>query len=796
MKSSTNENNKVAQPTVDFRKIPYDKGSEWTTEWFEDFARFVRMIPENLLKKQMVSVLDKGVNYTPKFRTLDEVMTDYDITDLEQGKVVENALSKAVSQETINLPLVRSQSHAIIVHLLEECAKAVASADPIFRMNDELANPDPVATVLALKRILIAEREGNGSVRKMTSKAEAIADFLAIRKNSTSNENEGLTDFRDRFVRKQKGLKDNYGYEILGNTFADEREMVLFFTHRLDSKYVQLQRDIKNKIVPAPLTLDEAVLMAKDRVEVTKNALETVAPVSIFTTVVRGIPATNLGTKTSGPSVRNTSGHVKRADHKKGFQKLGPLVPYPYLSNLEYSALTELQKSHIKEHNRAIKNAGDTMRKDVANNRAGRATMVTTATDELEELDVGLVMMSYDHPQESEPMPTEEPPYSEEDPGEIVLLQLVAEHEIVDEQNRGFDNTRDPQSYPKRPRQPERHNREYNLIKIPHSIFDSTNVEPSYWYCIGGRGNGEIRNNYVLASDRVTGTFVYPSGYAHGFQSLEAAQLCRTEVTRKLVTIMKGREEYMIYAFTEGNMIKIQLYPPIFPVHAQHTKEVTIYNTFPTSEDEYHADRLLLDTHAQGGGTIPTDVDEYRALLVQLRSTPTGVHTMGATHISQSPQEFREYPSVTEEMRANNRGANNMYVTVTNITPSDSSAGDIGSDNLPLPTTGPHYHPRWPTTNIVPPVEEDNTPRHHLLNDYAGGGPPQLHLLGAILDEGGSPDPLNRAYLTRTLPGVTTNDHDNDPEDIPPPVRPTRPVTPQDRPYRTPPNTTGEPMGE
>jgi hypothetical protein len=289
MKSSTNGDNKVAQPTVNFRKIPYDKGSEWTTEWFEDFAKFVRMLPEGLLKKQMVSVLDEGVNYTPKFRTLDVVMTDFDITDLETGKVLENALSKAVSQETINLPSIRSQSHAIIVHLLEKCAKAMASADPIFRKNDELANPDPVATVLALKRILITEREGTGTVRKLTSKTDAIVDFLAIRKNSTSNENEGLTDFRDRFVRKRRGLKNNYGYEILGNTFTDESEIVLFFLYRLDSKYVQLQRDIENKIVPAPLTLDEAVSMAKDRVEVTKNALETVAPVSIFTTVVRDI---------------------------------------------------------------------------------------------------------------------------------------------------------------------------------------------------------------------------------------------------------------------------------------------------------------------------------------------------------------------------------------------------------------------------------------------------------------------------------------------------------------------------
>ena len=156
---------------------------------------------------------------------------------------------------------------------------------------------------------------------------------------------------------------------------------------------------------------------------------------------------------------------------------------------------------------------------------------------------------------------------------------------------------------------------------------------------------------------------------------------------------------------------------------------------------------------------------------------------------------------------------------------------DIGSDNLPLPEPGPTaqsahhnhpYHPHWPTSNIAPLVEEDNTPRHHLLNDYSGSGPPQLHVLGAILNEGKSPDPLNMAYLIRrsTIPGAAVNNDDNAPEQMPqdvplppgvgahnddnapeempqnvPPI-PTLPVRPKYRPYRTPPTTTDELMIE
>ena len=335
---------------------------------------------------------------------------------------------------------------------------------------------------------------------------------------------------------------------------------------------------------------------------------------------------------------------------------------------------------HIKEHNRAILNAAATMRKDVSKSRPGRSTMVTTVTDELEELDAGLVIMSYELPQESEQMTTEEPPDPEEDPGEAVLFQLVVKHETDDGPNHALDNARafsvpqqlrgpppELQPHLNSPRQPGRHSRVYNLIKTHHSIFDSTNTEPSYWYCIGGRGNGKICNNYESAIDRVVGTFVYSSGHVQGFQSIEAARLYRTEVTRELATIMTDRKDYMIHAFVEGNMIKVQLYPQL--EFQQLPGELAIYNTLPTSDDDYYADRSLLDTYVQEGGTIPTDVDQHRTLLARLRSTPaddprhatvprahttgenhitinptpTGVHTRGVIHTQQSPREFRQY---------------------------------------------------------------------------------------------------------------------------------------------------------
>ena len=96
------------------------------------------------------------------------------------------------------------------------------------------------------------------------TKSTSIADFLATHQLVS----EGLADFSERYVRKHKGLLQNYGLNVIGTIFADIPEYVLFWVFRLGPQYVQYQRDIENGIVQAPTTLEEAVTAAKDRVKV------------------------------------------------------------------------------------------------------------------------------------------------------------------------------------------------------------------------------------------------------------------------------------------------------------------------------------------------------------------------------------------------------------------------------------------------------------------------------------------------------------------------------------------------
>ena len=691
MKSSTVGNDKSNEDEIVFRKLQTKIGPEETTLWFEELAKLFRRLPESLNKKQLCSILDKDKNYTPIFQDLATIMKERGINNEEHGKALEKAMAKQTSLETIDMPSARSRSHAIITHLLDTCAKGVASADPEFRKNDDLTNPDPVVTMRALKRILITEREGTGSAQKVAAKTAAINDLLTMRKNDNSSGNESLIDFREKLDRKVKVMKSSFGVDTIPDIFTTEPELVTFFVFRLDSKYAQLQRDIENKIIDAPLTLDAAVTMAKDRVEVTKKTHETVAPVSVFTTAAREHPTITRATKNPTSSAKSA-----RPSYKKSPQPQEQLKPYPVMSTTEYSALPDHGKLEIKRHHSAIKTAASTVKKTIANNRAGRSTLATihapeseevevsfvmmshetiesdddglrgscpslvsssgseddigSDDDELEEFEESYVLMSYELPQET----TEAPSDPEGNPGETAPPQLEAEHGDIIEPNQTPDAAMDvsiPDTmsviYPNVAHRLDPQGDVYRLINVCHSIFDSQNGYPSHWYCIGGPNHDTI---YVNHADAIRDTWEYPPGHIQGFQSLEALRIYQSEVLANLTLIGRDRASYAVQAWAEGNAIMVRF-------HGTRTCHCGLSWCSVGSR--------LLNEHIYN--TVPTDhaVD----------TTPT------------DPRET-SYP----------------YGRTTY---------DIGSDNLPLPDPGPNavsahhrhpFNPNWPTSNVEAPV--------------------------------------------------------------------------------------------
>jgi hypothetical protein len=520
-------------------------------------------------------------------------------------------------------------------------------------------------------------------------------------------------------------------------------------------------------------------------VEVTKKTHETVAPVSVFTTVARGHPTTTRATKNPTSSAKSD-----RSSYRKSPQAQGQLEPYPVISPTEWSALPEHDKLEIRRRNSAIKTAARTLKKTTGNNRAGRSTLATihapeseevevsfvmmshettesdddgprgscpslvsssgseddigSGDDELEEFEQSHVLMSYELPQET----TEAPSDPEGNPGETAPPQLEAEHGDIIEPNQTPDTAMDvsmPDTmsviYPNVAHQVDAQGYVYRLINVCNSLIDSQDGYPSHWYCIGGPNNDTVYDNRADATRAAWG---HPPGHIQGFQSLEALLIYQSEVQENLTLIGRDSATYAIHAWAEGNTIMVQFHYQLSTGStAAQLNEHTAYLS-RLVEQSINADLALEQARI--------DLQSLQSQFIY-NTVPTG-HAEGTTPTNPSATS---YP----------------YGRITH---------DIGSDNLPLTDPGPtalsahhrlrlnhhrhRFNPNWPTPNVEVPVVGDNT-NANVLDE-----PPQ-----------NAPPP----------PGTGANNNDNNPEE--PPEEPPQPAPPSSRmlhpgpsykPWRTP----------
>ncbi len=638
MESSTNTEKRYAVPTIQSTPIYHDKGSEWTTVWFEKFAKLVRMLPESLFKKAMIEIVDNHAEYVPTFKTLQEVMHDYKIDDLENGKALSAALSKEISQEILGMKAVSSQCHATLVNTMAKCAKAMASADPEFKRNDECAKPNPVTTIIAMKRILITERDGKGTVRKLMTKSTSIADFLTTHQLVS----EGLADFSERYVRKHKGLLQNYGLNVIGTIFADTPEYVLFWVFRLGPQYVQYQRDIENGIVQAPITLEEAVTAAKDRVEVTKKAHETVAPVSVFAAITGELPAKYGATRKSPPSKRNGNVRGSRGG-AISIKRRNPLDPYPYMATAEYSKLSDADRAHVRDHNNAIREAMKSMERG-KESKTPKPSVLAIDADDLEELDMGIVLMSHmlddafdDGMDTTSPVLFIAEVEHNEDALPDSTISLEARVAAYREyQSRGPTRIEPSRYMPKNPEYTTRYEQVYKGVPLRqqpehHELCEvpppTLRWDDNCWYIIGGIGSGKIVSNYDEIVGLTTSTYDYPRGHAEGFKSIQLAEDWGITVRKNLERLGMEAKDCVLLAYKSKNTVKVQQHPHVQPLARYmgetipcipHKGDAEIYDTLTTGEPIYNADSSRMRTYEWNGGEIPTNPEQYDKLAFQL----------------------------------------------------------------------------------------------------------------------------------------------------------------------------------
>jgi len=521
---------------------------------------------------------------------------------------------------------------------MAKCAKAMASADPEFKRNDECAKPNPVTTIIAMKRILITERDGKGTVRKLMTKATSIADFLATHQLVS----EGLADFSERYVRKHKGLLQNYGLNVIGTIFADTPEYVLFWVFRLGSQYVQYQRDIENGIVQAPTTLEEAVTAAKDRVEVTKKAHETVAPVSVFAAITGDLPAKRGATRKSPPSKRNGNDRSSRGD-AISIKRRNPLDPYPYMATAEYSQLSDADRSHVRDHNNAIREAMKSMERG-KESKTSKPSVLAIDADDLEELDMGIVLMSHVADDASDDgmditspvLFIAEVEHNEDAPPDSTIPLEVRVAAYREYQSRGPIRIAPSRYMPKDPEYATRYEQVYKGVPLRqqpehHELCEvpppTLRWDDNCWYIIGGLGSGRIVSDYADIVGLTTATYDYPRGHAEGFKSRQSAEDWGRTVRKNLKRLGMEAEDCVLLAYKNKNTVKVQQHPHVQPLARYmgetipcipHKGDAVIYDTLTSGEPIYNADSSRMRTYEWNGGEIPTNPDQYDKLALRL----------------------------------------------------------------------------------------------------------------------------------------------------------------------------------
>jgi hypothetical protein len=397
MISSTNEKKQTSPQSLDVKSSDYGKGAEAATIFHELLKKCINRLPHSLFKSQLSSIVNTGKNYNPGFKTIEGIKIEYGISEQVHAEALYTALNKITAAEIAAMPSVIVQSHAALVETFGRESKGILGADFVYKQNDDSVSPNPTVTWAAFIRTHITEREGSGTLRKVLTKVNAIASVLSISPSAEDN----LVEYEERLVRRINGLKENHGFDVMQTIFADESELALLFIFRLGADYAPFQRDMENGIIAIPKTLHEAVVALKDRVEVSSNKKhESVTPVSVFATMA--IEPRSEARRDAGPNNRRSPITKKGVSFVKSegtltVKRRSPLDPYPFMNHNEFKELSEADRSHIRSHNAAIRDAIREMDKGRNSRPVHKEKVLISNVTELDEPEPAIVFMSTHH---------------------------------------------------------------------------------------------------------------------------------------------------------------------------------------------------------------------------------------------------------------------------------------------------------------------------------------------------------------------------------------------------------------
>ena len=258
-----------------------------------------------------------------------------------------------------------------------------------------------------------------------------------------------------------------------------------------------------------------------------EHEAEPLTPVPVFATMA--IEPRSEARRDAGPNNKRSPITKKGASFVKSEGALtvktsSPLDPYPFVNHNESKELSEADRSHIRSHDAAIRDAIREMDKGRNSRPVHKEKVLISNVTELDEPEPAIVFMSTHHEcidlvSEDEVGLTDTS--SDNETGSAVNVSPA--REIADASLPTAEHT---------------DNTYFNLVTLPITISKHN----EFWVVVGGEHSGDIVDSLDEVTLRVTATNMamcgghYPDGFCMGFETMQLANEWQAKLYRSLLS--------------------------------------------------------------------------------------------------------------------------------------------------------------------------------------------------------------------------------------------------------------------
>ena len=259
-----------------------------------------------------------------------------------------------------------------------------------------------------------------------------------------------------------------------------------------------------------------------------EHEAEPLTPVSAFATTAiepRSEARCDAGPNNERSPITKKGASFVKSEGALTVKSRSPLDPHSFMNHNESEELSEADRSHIRSHDAAIRDAIREMDKGRNPRPVHKEKVLIHNVNELDEPEPAIVLMSTLH-EYRDPVSKDEVDLtsisSDNETGSAVIVSSA--REIADASLPTAEHT---------------DNTYFNLVTLPITISKHN----EFWVVVGGEHSGDIIDSLDEVTLRVTATNMamcgshYPDGFCMGFENMQLANEWREKMYRSLLSI-------------------------------------------------------------------------------------------------------------------------------------------------------------------------------------------------------------------------------------------------------------------